>query len=108
MQSFGQSSIVHSQESRRRVSGRCAALCMMYENVFSVALAKPLAAIGGCDGHFLYCFVGSSRRPLRAHRRATLVIAKLDRLARNIHFITGLMESGVDFVAVDMPKPTQP
>lgn len=37
-------------------------------------------------------------------RRATLVIAKLDRLARNIHFITGLMESGVDFVAVDMPE----
>jgi DNA invertase Pin-like site-specific DNA recombinase len=35
---------------------------------------------------------------------STLVIAKLDRLARNVHFITGLMESGVDFVAVDMPK----
>jgi len=34
---------------------------------------------------------------------ATLVIAKLDRLARNVHFITGLMESGVDFVAADMP-----
>lgn len=36
-------------------------------------------------------------------RRATLVIAKLDRLARNVHFISGLMESNVDFVAVDMP-----
>ena len=35
---------------------------------------------------------------------ATLVIAKLDRLARNVHFITGLMESGVEFVAADMPK----
>ena len=34
-------------------------------------------------------------------QRATLVIAKLDRLARNVHFISGLMESGVDFVAVD-------
>lgn len=34
---------------------------------------------------------------------ATLVIAKLDRLARNVHFISGLMESGVDFVACDMP-----
>jgi len=32
-----------------------------------------------------------------------LVIAKLDRLARNVHFISGLMETGVDFVAVDMP-----
>src|ERR1700730_15129692 len=29
--------------------------------------------------------------------KATLIIAKLDRLARNVHFISGLMESGVDF-----------
>ncbi len=36
--------------------------------------------------------------------KARLVIAKLDRLARNVHFISGLMESGVDFVAVDMPE----
>ncbi len=36
--------------------------------------------------------------------RATLVIAKLDRLARNVHFISGLIESRVDFVAADMPE----
>lgn len=36
--------------------------------------------------------------------RAVLLIAKLDRLARNVHFISGLMESGVNFVAVDMPS----
>jgi DNA invertase Pin-like site-specific DNA recombinase len=36
-------------------------------------------------------------------RRATLLIARLDRLARNVAFIANLMESGVDFVAVDMP-----
>ena len=36
--------------------------------------------------------------------RATLVIAKLDRLARDVHFISGLMKAGVDFVAVDMPQ----
>jgi DNA invertase Pin-like site-specific DNA recombinase len=35
--------------------------------------------------------------------RATLVIAKLDRLARNVHFVSGLIESGVEFVAADMP-----
>lgn len=35
---------------------------------------------------------------------ATLIIAKLDRLARNVHFISGLMESKVDFVAVDFPQ----
>ena len=37
-------------------------------------------------------------------QRATLVIAKLDRLARNVAFIANLMESGVEFVAVDMPQ----
>lgn len=36
-------------------------------------------------------------------RKAALVIAKLDRLARNIHFVSGLIESGVEFVAADMP-----
>lgn len=35
--------------------------------------------------------------------RAILLIAKIDRLARNVHFISGLMESGVEFVACDMP-----
>ncbi|WP_332848145.1 recombinase family protein [Massilia sp. S19_KUP03_FR1] len=37
-------------------------------------------------------------------RSATLLIAKLDRLARNVHFVSGLLETGCDFVAVDMPK----
>jgi DNA invertase Pin-like site-specific DNA recombinase len=35
---------------------------------------------------------------------AVLLIAKLDRLARNVNFISGLMESGVEFIAVDMPE----
>jgi DNA invertase Pin-like site-specific DNA recombinase len=35
--------------------------------------------------------------------RPILVIAKLDRLARNVAFIANLMESHVEFVAVDMP-----
>lgn len=38
--------------------------------------------------------------------KATLVIAKLDRLARNVHFISGLMESGVTFKALDIPEAT--
>ncbi|MGG5811453.1 recombinase family protein [Falsiroseomonas sp. CW058] len=36
-------------------------------------------------------------------RRATLIIAKLDRLARNVAFVSNLMESGVEFVACDNP-----
>ncbi len=35
---------------------------------------------------------------------ATLIIAKIDRLARNVAFISNLMESAVDFVAVDFPQ----
>lgn len=35
--------------------------------------------------------------------KATLIIAKLDRLARNVHFLSGLLESGTDFVACDQP-----
>lgn len=35
---------------------------------------------------------------------ATLVIAKLDRLARNVNFISNLMEAGIDFTAVDFPQ----
>jgi DNA invertase Pin-like site-specific DNA recombinase len=36
-------------------------------------------------------------------QKAKLVIAKLDRLSRNLAFIATLMESGVEFVAVDNP-----
>src|SRR6516162_2201556 len=39
----------------------------------------------------------------RVHN-ATLIIAKLDRLARNVAFISNLMEAGVEFVAVDFPQ----
>ena len=35
---------------------------------------------------------------------AKLVIAKLDRLSRDAHFLLGLQKEGVEFVAVDMPQ----
>ena len=35
---------------------------------------------------------------------ATLIVAKLDRLARNLHFITSLQNANVDFIACDMPS----
>ena len=54
--------------------------------------------------------VGLDNRPqLRAaidlakRTGATLLIAKLDRLARNVHFTSGLMEAKVKFVAADNP-----
>jgi DNA invertase Pin-like site-specific DNA recombinase len=34
---------------------------------------------------------------------AKLVIAKLDRLSRDAHFLLGLEKAGIDFVAADMP-----
>ncbi|MEI7607979.1 MAG: recombinase family protein [Rhodospirillaceae bacterium] len=40
---------------------------------------------------------------LAKRNKAVLVIAKLDRLARSVATISGLMESGVEFVAADMP-----
>jgi DNA invertase Pin-like site-specific DNA recombinase len=50
-------------------------------------------------------------RPQLAHAlklcriyNARLIIAKLDRLARNVAFISRLMESGVDFEACDIPS----
>ena len=36
-------------------------------------------------------------------QKATVVIAKLDRLARSVAFISAIMESGVEFIAADMP-----
>ena len=42
-----------------------------------------------------------------AHAKRTksiLVVAKLDRLARNVAFTSTLMESGVEFIACEMPE----
>ena len=36
--------------------------------------------------------------------KARLVIAKLDRLARNVAFLSAIMEAGTDFVACDNPN----
>jgi DNA invertase Pin-like site-specific DNA recombinase len=52
----------------------------------------------------------SNRPALRAaiakakETSAVLLIAKIDRLARNVHFISGLMEAKVKFIAVDLPE----
>jgi DNA invertase Pin-like site-specific DNA recombinase len=41
-------------------------------------------------------------------RKAKLVIAKLDRLSRNVAFIANLLEAGTDFLAVDNPHANKP
>ena len=40
---------------------------------------------------------------LAKKENAVLVIAKLDRLARNVSFVSSLMDAGIEFLAVDMP-----
>lgn len=71
--------------------------------------------LAGNSGALLEEFVevesgAKSRRPILEaaletcrREKATLVIAKLDRLARNVAFISQLMETRVEFVACDAP-----
>ena len=47
--------------------------------------------------------LGYALRLCHVHR-ATLLVAKLDRLAHNVGFVSALMESGVKFQAVDLPE----
>jgi DNA invertase Pin-like site-specific DNA recombinase len=72
------------------------------------------AAATGCCVIATYTEVESGKRSDRPElaralshakrSKATLVIAKLDRLSRNVAFLANLMESGVDFVACDQPN----
>lgn len=85
-----------------------------------VAVAQHLKITGGALlEEFLEVETGKgsnalARRPqlkaaLDAAKRAkaTLIIAKLDRLARNVAFIATLMDSKVDFIAADNPHATR-
>jgi DNA invertase Pin-like site-specific DNA recombinase len=47
--------------------------------------------------------LGKALAACRKHK-AKLIVAKLDRLGRNVAFIAQLMDSGVEFVAADMPE----
>jgi DNA invertase Pin-like site-specific DNA recombinase len=81
------------------------------------AVARYVAANGvELTGEFIEVETGKganalSKRPqlvaaLAAAKRdkAGLIIAKLDRLSRNVHFISGLMQTGVEFAVADMPN----
>jgi len=78
--------------------------------------AQEFAAMSFAKGHNVvgrYVEIESGRHSDRpellkalAHCRrahATLLVAKLDRLARNVAFLSALMEAEVPFVCVDMP-----
>lgn len=45
---------------------------------------------------------------LCASEGATLVVAKLDRLTRNVPFLTRIIESGVQMIACDVPQMASP
>ncbi len=77
------------------------------------ATVSDFANRNGATVVYAYTEVESGKRKDRpelakaiAHARrnkATLVVAKLDRLARNVAFLSALMESGADFVCCDNP-----
>ena len=81
------------------------------------AVARYLASVGGqLVGEHTEIETGKRNdRPelakalavCRKRRGARLVIAKLDRLSRNVAFIATMMDSNVEFVACDNPHATR-
>ena len=77
------------------------------------AAVKQHAKANGCKIVAEYTEVESGKLATRpelakalAHAKsakAILIVAKLDRLSRNVAFLSALMESGVEFVACDNP-----
>src|SRR5438094_6175733 len=75
-------------------------------------IATYIASVGGrMVGGFVEIETGKrADRPqlrkalaLARQKKATLIVAKLDRLARNVHFVTSLQEARVKFLAADFP-----
>src|SRR5688500_8357428 len=75
-------------------------------------VTKYVAGNGDLIGEYTEVETGTNKRQrteiqaaiqFAKKEKATLVIAKLDRLSRNVNFVSSLMESGIDFVACDMP-----
>jgi DNA invertase Pin-like site-specific DNA recombinase len=86
-----------------------------------LGLEAQRAAVRGFTGNCKDCIVGevteietgTSKRirtkiyeaiTLAKKHNAILLIAKLDRFARNVHFVSSLMESKVPFKACHMPE----
>lgn len=83
----------------------------------AAAIAALVAARGGhllADFEEVQTGKGSDaldRRPILREamrqakaRRAVLVVSRLDRLSRNLHFVSGLIDKGTDLAVADMPQ----
>jgi DNA invertase Pin-like site-specific DNA recombinase len=81
------------------------------------AAVARFVAQRGCEVLAVYQEVESGKKADRpeltkalAHAKrskATLVVAKLDRLARNVAFLSRLLEAGVEFTAIDIEHANQ-
>ncbi len=101
--------------SYRRVSTRMQGESGLGLDAQDAAIAAYVKATG-CTIVAAYTEVESGKRSDRpellralAHARragATLIVAKLDRLSRNVAFLAALMESRVPFVCCDNPHAT--
>ncbi len=99
------------QSVRPRAPSHCAWPRLCRSLLIFSSERRQLAARRGCE-------VESGKRNDRPKlaealrlcpiHKATLIIAKLDRLARNVAFISNLKESGVEFTAVDFPQANRP
>ena len=101
--------IAYYRVSRRKQAASGLGLEAQQANVAAFARARGYEVIAS----FTEVKTGTNKRQrpelasaLEQARRegAELLIAKLDRLARNVHFVSGLMESRVRFTAVDLPE----
>jgi DNA invertase Pin-like site-specific DNA recombinase len=96
--------VAYYRVSTEKQDAECAAQRMAVENYLNGGGWKLLGEFTEVESGKI-----SDRPALQAaltmcrRRRAKLVIAKLDRLSRNLAFVANLMESGVKFVACDMP-----
>ena len=70
-----------------------------------------MAAVGDCWGNMSRSrvarrIIGRSWLPRCTSKvtGATLIVAKLDRLSRDLAFLANLQKSGVHFLAADMPE----
>lgn len=83
----------------------------------AAAIGKAIEARGGhllADFEEVQTGKGSDaldRRPILAEalrmakaRRAVLIVSRLDRLSRNLHFVSGLIDKGGDIAVADMPQ----